>query len=505
MRPAILVVDEEPVARDAAEKRLSERFCDRYDVLMMSSSADALETIKQRGDVAMVAARERMAQMDGPALLRRVAELAPDACRVLISEGATRAPGDLLHAFVPVTRGVYDEALLDAIRTLVDHEQRGGTAIRVIGHRWSPDAHQLRDFFARSRMPIQWLDVELSDDARRIANEGGPLPLVVFPDGTRLAAPTLADVAEKLGMQTDPESAFYDLVIVGGGPAGLSAAVYAASEGIETLLLEREVPGGQAGTSAMIENYLGFPGGLSGAELARRALEQARKFGAEILAPQTATALHVKGTARWITLANGTDIGCRAIVIASGLQWRRLPVPGADRLTGRGVYYGAASAEARACRGEEVWLVGGANSAGQAAMHFAQYASVVHLLVRSGSMSQGMSQYLVEQIANTPSIKLHYFTSVSEVHGDEQLEALTLTDSQTGETKRVAARSLYNFIGATPITEWLGDVVQRDDRGYVLTGRATGSGSPFETSVPGIFAVGDVVSGSVKRVASAVG
>lgn len=393
--------------------------------------------------------------------------------------------------------------------------------VRVVGHRWSADGHRLREFLARNLVPYRWLDVESSDEAVRLLAaaepEGGDghgaLPAVVLSDGTVLRTPSNLEVAQRIGLRTTAGARFFDVLIVGGGPAGLAAAVYAASEGLTTALVEREAPGGQAGQSSLIENYLGFPQGLSGSDLARRALTQARRFGAEILTPQEVTALEVKGPLRVLHLADGSALSCEALVLGTGVSYRRLDVPGAERLTGAGVYYGAAMSEAPGCAGQEVFVVGGANSAGQAAMFFSRFARHVTMVVRAGSLAKGMSQYLVDQIEATPNIEVRLRTVVDAVHGQHSLEEVTLRHLDTGEAHRRPAGGVFVFIGAEPRTDWLEGVVARDARGFLLTGpdvpasRWPDERDPYllETCVPGVFAVGDVRATSVKRVASAVG
>ena len=394
--------------------------------------------------------------------------------------------------------------------------------IRVIGNRWSPHSHQVKDFLARNQVPYQWLDIELSEEAQQLVTYANcdklSLPLVLLPDGSNLLKPTNIQIAEKIGLRTQADKPFYDLIIVGGGPAGLAAAVYGASEGLSTVMIEREAPGGQAGTSSRIENYLGFPVGLSGADLARRAVDQARRFGVEILTPQEVAGIRVEDPYRFIQLVSGPEISCHAIILALGVSWRRLNVPGLDRLTGAGVYYGAAQTEALSCRDEDVYIVGGANSAGQAAMYFSKYARQVTMLGRGDSLTKSMSQYLIEQIADTPNITVQAHSSVVEAKGETSLEAIAIQNVLTGEIQIVPANSLFIFIGAVPRTEWLDGVVARDERGFIITGpnlkhdghRPKGwtlDRDPFllETNVPGVFAVGDVRHGSVKRVASGVG
>jgi len=378
---------------------------------------------------------------------------------------------------------------------------------------------------ARNHVPYQWLDVELSasdPDTKRLLEVLGPeatsLPVVLFPDGTKLLESVPAEVAQKVGLRTRAQTDFYDLAIIGGGPAGLAAAVYGASEGLHTVMIEREAPGGQAGMSSRIENYLGFPTGLSGADLARRAVVQAQRFGVEILSPQEAVSARTEGSYRIIKLADGSEISCHALLVATGVQWRRLDAPGVDKLQGAGVYYGGGATEALSCKGEIIYVVGGANSAGQAAMNFARYAERVVLLVRGDGLSATMSQYLIDQIERTPNIQVWTRASVAEVHGQTRLEEISVLCSDTNKVERVPATSVFIFIGALPRTDWLAGLVERDDRGFILTGpdvirdgqRPRGwalDRDPFllETNVPGIFAVGDVRHGSVKRVASGVG
>jgi thioredoxin reductase (NADPH) len=371
-------------------------------------------------------------------------------------------------------------------------------------------------------VPYRWLDVEGSEEAREIlrnADSGAlKLPLVVYEDGSYAESPQNREIADKIGLQTRAEQQFYDLLIVGGGPSGLAAAVYGASEGLKTVLIEREAPGGQAGTSSRIENYLGFPAGLSGGDLARRAVDQAKRFEVEILTPQEVSAVRVEDPYRIVTLGDGTEISCFALIITTGVSYRKLDAPGVERLTGRGIYYGAAQTEALSCKGEDVYIVGGANSAGQAAMYFSNQASNVFILYRGDDLGKSMSDYLVRQIEDREDIQVLLDTNVVSVEGEDHLEKITVKNAATGETETVAAHSLFIFIGAAPKTEWLDGVVERDERGFILSGpdlmqegkRPKGwrlDRDPFllETSVPGIFVAGDVRHGSIKRCASAVG
>jgi thioredoxin reductase (NADPH) len=395
----------------------------------------------------------------------------------------------------------------------------GYTGVRVVGDRWSSRCHRVRDFLARNQVPYHFLDVESSDEAQALVAGTDPsgLPLVIFPDGARCTAPEPSDIAEHIGLTATAREHFYDLAIVGAGPAGLASAVYGGSEGLRTVLLEREAAGGQAGTSSRIENYLGFPSGVSGADLARRAVTQARRFGVEILTPQEVTALNIDGPYKHLELSDGSEIWCHLLMLAMGVSWNRLPASGADRLTGSGIYYGAAATEALHARDQTVCMVGGGNSAGQAAIYFKDFAKKVMLIVRGDSLGAKMSHYLVRRIESTDNIEVRLNTEIRACQGDEHLEGLELWNRHTDEVEAVSTRYLFVFLGATPRTEWLNGVVACDERGFVLTGSDLDPGThlrewpleraPFllETSVPGVFACGDARAGSVKRVASAVG
>lgn len=538
-KPAIITVDDDPEVLRAIERDLRRQYGERYRVLRADSGGTgltALEGLKKRGSpVAMLLADQRMPQMTGVEFLGQSMALYPDAKRVLLTayadtEAAIQAINEakiqhyLLKPWDPP-----EERLYPALDDLLDDWQASFRppfeGVRVLGHRWSPETYDLRDFLARNQVPYQWLDVEAPQQASEVRRlipaaeaAASRLPLVLFADGSSIGEPTTAQLAEKLGLRVRPEMAFYDLVIVGGGPAGLAAAVYGASEGLRTVMIEKQAPGGQAGMSSRIENYLGFPAGLSGGDLARRAVAQARRFGVEILAPQSATGVRVEGPSRMVKLADGSELGCKVLLIATGVSYRKLNVPGADRLQGSGLYYGSAMTEAMACRGEDVYIVGGANSAGQAAMYFSKYARRVIMLVRGTSLSATMSNYLIEQIKQTANIHVETRAQVAELHGDGRLEAISILCGDTGQAEKVEANSLFVFIGAEPRTEWLSGVVERDERGFIFTGhdlmrdgkRPRGwplDRDPFlpETSVPGIFAAGDVRHGSVKRVASGVG
>ena len=538
-KPVLLTVDDDAEVLRAVERDLRHRYADRYRVLRADSGSTALEALrglKKRNDaVSLFLVDQRMPQMTGVEFIGQAMELYPDAKRVLLTayadtDAAIRAINDAqIHHYLLKPWDPPEEHLYPALDDLLEDWRASFRppfeGLRVLGHRWSPDSYVVRDFLARNQVPYRWLDVETAErdaEVKRLAEivlaEAPHLPVVLFPDGSSLANPSVIELAEKLGLRVRAEMAFYDLVIVGGGPAGLAAAVYGASEGLRTVMIEREAPGGQAGMSSRIENYLGFPSGLSGADLARRAVAQARRFGVEILTPQQAVGVRVEGPSRIVKLADGSELGSKALLLATGVSYRKLDVPGADRLQGCGVYYGSAMTEAMSCRDEEVYIVGGANSAGQAAMYFSKYARRVVMLVRGDSLAASMSQYLIEQIKRTPNIHVETGTRVAEVHGEGRLEAISIHCAESGQTDKVPAASLFVFIGAEPLTDWLGDVVERDRRGFILTGsdlmhdgkRPQGwtlERDPYlpETNVPGIFAVGDVRHGSVKRVASGVG
>lgn len=535
-KPVILTVDDDPDVLQAVSRDLRHQYGDRFRVVRADSgqtALNALQQLKLRNEfVALFLVDQRMPLMSGVEFLEQALELYPDAKRALLTAYAdtdaairaintTRIDYYLLKPWDPPEERLYP-VLDDLLDDWFASFRPPFEGIRVIGNRWSPFSHQVKDFLARNHIPYQWLDIELESEAAQLleyAEVDGrqQLPLVLFPDGSRLVQPSNLAIAEKIGLRTQAERPFYDLAIIGGGPAGLAAAVYGASEGLSTVMIEREAPGGQAGSSSRIENYLGFPVGLSGVDLARRAVTQARRFGVEILTPQEVTGIRITDPYRILTLTDGSEISCHALLVATGVSYRKLDVPGMDKLCGAGVYYGAAMTEAIACQGETVYIVGGANSAGQAAMHFSKYAHEVVMLVRS-PLSKSMSQYLIDQIEATNNIRVCTGCVVEEVKGDTNLNALVIKNISTGEIETVNATSLFIFIGAMPQTDWLNGIVDRDEKGFILTGPdlirdgKSPKGwnldrSPFllETSIPGIFAAGDVRYNSVKRVASGVG
>jgi thioredoxin reductase (NADPH) len=531
-RATILVTDDDPLVAEAIARDLRERFGADHRIVRTTSGSEALDVLARLAlrdqPVALLVTDQRMPQMTGVEMLTRAREHAPDAKMLLLTayadtDAAITAINDigldyyLLKPWDPPEERLYPvvDDLLEAWRR--DHPEREA-AIRLVGHRWSDRTHELKTFLARNHVPYQWVDVEV-EEGERLAGvaETGPehLPLVLLPDADALRSPTTLEVAEALGLRTRAEQPLYDLCIVGAGPAGLAAAVYAASEGLRTVVVEREAPGGQAGQSAAIENYLGFPRGVSGSDLAQRAIAQVGRFGAEMLVAREVVGLAVRGPVRAVLLAGGGEIEARAVVVASGVSYRRLPAPGVDDLAGRGVYYGASASDAAQVAGEEVYVVGAANSAGQAALNFSRHAKRVVMLVRAPSLTATMSRYLVERIEATENVEVRYDTQVVSASGRDHLECLTLrTDGAEPET--VTTGWLFVFIGAAPRTGWLGDDIVRNEHDFVITGqellrhparRWPLERPPFglESSVPGVFVAGDVRQDSMKRVASAVG
>ncbi len=535
-KPVIWTVDDDPDVLRAVERDLRRQYGDRYKVISANSGASALEAVKQlklRNEaVALFLVDQRMPRMSGVEFLEKAIEFYPDAKRALLTayadmDAAIRAINSVqIDHYLMKPWDPPEERLFGVVDDLLDDWQASYhpvfEGVRVLGHRWSPQSNEIRDFLGRNFVPHQWLNVETDETAKQLLATTGAgissLPIVVFPDGTFLGNPPIADIARKLGLKTKAEFPFYDLVVVGAGPAGLAAAVYGAADGLHTLLIEREAPGGQAGRSSRIENYLGFPTGLSGSDLARRAVAQARRFGVEILTPQEVKGVRIEGPARVLTLADGAEIGCRALLIASGIAFRKLEVPGLEKLNGAGVYYYAPMSEAFSHRDGNIYIVGGANSAGQAAMYFSKFAHQVTMLVRGNSLSDSMSQYLENQITATKNIAVRFDASVVGVEGVDRCENLTIQNKKTGAQETVSASALLIYAGAIPRTDWLAGVVERDAQGYLISGQHlmregkrpagwTADRDPFylETSVPGIFVAGDVRHRSAKGVTSGVG
>ena len=535
-KPVLLTVDDDPEVLNAVERDLRHHFRTDYRVVKASSGAQGLEAVrqlKQRGaQVALFLVDERMPQMTGTEFLVEAIKIYPDARRVLLT-----AYADTETAIAAINRIGLDHYLLkpweppserlfpvleDLLSDWFARARPAYDGIRVAGNVLSPSSFAVKDFLASNLVPYQWLDLENDATVRELLSgaSGGVTrdPIVLFPDGTMLVQPTPRELAEKVGMQTRAKQPFYDLIVVGAGPAGLAAAVYGASEGLRTILVERSAPGGQAGSSSKIENYLGFPGGIRGDDLARRAADQAKRFHAEIITPQEAVQIKREDPYRKVILSDGSELTGYAVLIAPGMEVRRLEVPGIEPLLGAGVFYGAALTEAATYRGQDVLIVGGANSAGQGAMFFSRHARKVTVLVRGPNIAAAMSRYLVDRLAETPNVDVLVNTSVVGVRGNGRLETVTVRDGGTGTQRELPAAGMFIFIGAAPRTALVADVVLRDPQGFVLTGRdlmAAGNRPagwtpardpfPFETSVPGIFCAGDARYGSGKRCAAAVG
>jgi thioredoxin reductase (NADPH) len=533
-RPVLLTVDDDPAVSRAVARDLRRRYGEEYQVVRASSGPEALDALRELklrgGRVAAVLADYRMPQMSGVEFLEQAMDLFPRARRALLT---AYSDTDAAIAAINVVDVDYyllkpweppDEKLYPVVDALIEAWRAAGepevTEVKVVGHRWSAPSYEMRDFLARNQVPYRWYAAD-EPEGRRLLDAAGvdetAVPLVITTDGTPLPAPGTAQVAAAVGLATAPAAEFYDLAIIGGGPAGLGAAVYGASEGLRTVLVERLAVGGQAGQSSRIENYLGFPDGVSGDQLTDRARRQATKFGAELLAARDVTGLEVRGSARVVRFADGSEVAAHTVLLATGVAYRPLEAPGVADLTGRGVYYGSAATEAPSCAGEDVYIVGGANSAGQAAVFFARHAAQVTLLVRGDSLARSMSHYLIEQLAGIPNVTTRTGTVVTAAHGGDHLEAISVRDAD-GLCETLKAGHLFVFIGAQPPTGWLAPKVRRDAQGFVCTGadllvegqRPPGWQLPrdpfhLETSVPGVFAAGDVRAGSVKRVASAVG
>jgi thioredoxin reductase (NADPH) len=534
--PVILIVDDEIQVLNAVERDLRQRYAREYRIVKASSGKEALETVqklKQRNDqIALFLVDQRMPEMGGTDFLLKAKDIYPGTKKALLTayadtQAAISAINEVgldyyfMKPWSPPEINLYP-ALDDLLGDWLANAEIPFEGIRVAGTLWSASSHYIKDFLARCQIPYQWLDIETNAEARAMVEavnqDKHSLPVVFFTDGTVLINPDITSLAEKVGLSTKAKQPFYDLIIIGAGPAGLASAVYGASEGLHTLLIDKETTGGQAGTSSLIENYLGFPNGLSGADLARRATAQATRLGAEILTAQEVVNIRIDGPYRYVKLANGTELSCKALIIATGASWRTLDLRGIDTLTGAGVYYGAALSEAANYKGKHIFVVGGANSAGQAAMFFSRFASKVTILVRGDSLEKGMSQYLVDQINESEIIEVKLQTSIVEVAGNERLESITIKNNETGDIENIPTAALFIFIGAQPHSNLTEKIVQRNTAGFILTGselvnhdntslRWPLKRDPFllETSVPGIFAVGDVRQSDVKRVASAVG
>jgi thioredoxin reductase (NADPH) len=534
-RTAIVTVDDDPSVSRAVARDLRRRYGEQHRIIRAESADQALEALREmklRGDlVAVILADYRMPQMNGIEFLEAAMDIYPGARRALLTayadtEAAIEAINVvdldyyLLKPWDPPDEKLYPvvDALLE---TWLTSDHRPVPETKVVGHRWSARSSEVREFLARNQVPYRWFASD-SPEGKRLLEAAGAdgltLPVVITAGGEAMVAPSDPELAARVGLATTPSAAFYDLIVIGGGPAGLGAALYGASEGLRTVLVERTATGGQAGQSSRIENYLGFPNGVSGAQLTDRARRQATKFGAEVLTTREVVGLDINGSARTVRFSDGTSLDAHTVILATGVAYRQLAAPGVAELTGRGVFYGSALTEATSCTDHDIFIVGGANSAGQAAVYLAKSARSVTILVRGPSLEKSMSHYLIQQVESIPAISVRTHTEVAAAHGTDHLERLTLLDRDTGATETVDAQWLFVFIGAAPLTEWLDGVVERDERGFVLTGPdlmvdgKTPPGWPLdrppyhlETSVPGVFVAGDVRAESAKRVASAVG
>jgi thioredoxin reductase (NADPH) len=532
-RPILLAIDDDLSVLEAVVQDLRRQYGNTYRVMRAAGGQAALDTLaqlKSRDEpVALIISDQRMPGITGVELLERARDIYPDARRVLLTayadtEAAIRAINTArIHYYLNKPWDPPEEKLYPVLNDLLEDWQAGYRPVfeglRVIGSRWSLADFRVRNFLSRNHVPYRWLDVAASPEATKLLGDRNldpaKLPVLIFADNTVLVDPDLEVLASRVGLSVQAAQEFYDLIVIGAGPAGLAAGVYGASEGLRTLVIEPLAPGGQAGSSSRIENYLGFPSGITGADLGRRAHAQAFRFGAEFIT-QRATGMRIDGQYRFVQLADGREISSHCVLLAPGVQYRKLDIPGADRLTGCGIYYGAALIEARACEGEEIYMVGGANSAGQAALYFAKYATKVTMLVRGDGLSATMSKYLIDEISRTSNIVVEAQTQVLEAFGNERLESLRLR-GPAGESQ-VPASSVFVFIGAVPVTAWLPPCILRDDKGFILSGsdlrkdgklpelwHETREPLLLETSVPGVFVAGDVRYGSIKRVASAVG
>jgi thioredoxin reductase (NADPH) len=533
--PILLTVDDDPSVSRAVARDLRRKYGEQYRVMRADSGSDALEALREvklrGGTVAAILADYRMPQMDGIQFLEQAMDLFPHARRALLTayadtEAAIQAINVvdvdhyLLKPWDPPEEKLYPvvDALVETWKAVGEQEV---AETKIVGHRWSARSYEVREFLARNSVPYRWYSADEPEGARLLEAAGATpddVPVVITPDGEPLRSPSNEEIATATGLSTQPAKEFYDLIVIGGGPAGLGAAVYGASEGLRTVIVERDATGGQAGQSSRIENYLGFPDGVSGTQLTDRARRQAQRFGAEVLTARDVVGLEARGSSRVVRFGDGSEIAAHSVVLATGVSYRALPAGGAQDLTGRGIYYGAASTEAPNCSGQDAYVVGAANSAGQAAVYLARFAKSVTILVRGDSLERSMSHYLIKQLEGIENVNVRLRTTVSETHGDEHLERLTICDDRTGFSEAVATNHLFVFIGAAPRTEWLDGTVARDPNGFVLTGpdllvdgqRPRGwrlDRDPFylESSIPGVFVAGDVRSQSVKRVASAVG
>lgn len=534
--PIIFSIDDDAQVLRAITRDLKTKYRDQYRVLSTSSVKEALESLldlQNKGEeVAIFISDQRMPEMQGVDFLQKAKKIFPDAKRVLLTaysdtDAAIKAINDVqLDYYLMKPWDPPEEKLYPAIDDLLNdwqaHYRPDFKGIKVLGYQFSPKSHQIKDFLYGNLIPYNWMDIESSEQGKQICGtnnfETADFPVVIFEDGSLAKNPSVLDIATKIGLNAAVKQQIYDVIIIGAGPAGLAASVYGASEGLSTLLIERRAPGGQAGTSSRIENYLGFPSGLSGADLARRAVTQATRFGTEILSPQSVKEIKIKDKYKTIVLEDGTEINAKAVVITTGVDYRKLEINGIEEFTGKGVYYGAANTEATSCGNKEVYVLGGGNSAGQAAMHLSKFAKHVYILVRKNDLTSSMSSYLIDQLTATENVQVLGCTEIVEACGDKHLQGLKLIDLNTNEQRAVSADALFIFIGAKPYTDWVGLEIIKNSKGFIETGRDMNGYSQFkqvwkadrdpyllETSSPGIFAAGDVRAGAMNRVTSAVG
>ncbi|MDQ6476829.1 FAD-dependent oxidoreductase [Dyadobacter sp. LHD-138] len=534
--PIIFSIDDDAQVLRAITRDLKTKYRDQYRVLSTSSVKEALESLldlQNKGEeVAIFISDQRMPEMQGVDFLQKAKKIFPDAKRVLLTaysdtDAAIKAINDVqLDYYLMKPWDPPEEKLYPAIDDLLNdwqaHYRPDFKGIKVLGYQFSPKSHQIKDFLYGNLIPYNWMDIESSEQGKQICGtnnfETADFPVVIFEDGSLAKNPSVLDIATKIGLNAAVKQQIYDVIIIGAGPAGLAASVYGASEGLSTLLIERRAPGGQAGTSSRIENYLGFPSGLSGADLARRAVTQATRFGTEILSPQSVKEIKIKDKYKTIVLENGTEINAKAVVITTGVDYRKLEINGIEEFTGKGVYYGAANTEATSCGNKEVYVLGGGNSAGQAAMHLSKFAKQVYILVRKNDLTSSMSSYLIDQLTATENVQVLGCTEIVEACGEKHLQGLKLIDLNTKEQRAVSADALFIFIGAKPYTDWVGLEIIKNSKGFIETGRDMNGYSQFkqvwkadrdpyllETSSPGIFAAGDVRAGAMNRVTSAVG
>lgn len=534
--PFIIIVDDDEQVLRAIQRDIRNKYHNEYRISATNSAIEAIELIKElklkNETVAMFISDQRMPEMEGIVFLEKTKEIFPEAKLVLLTaysdtDVAIRAINNLkLDYYLLKPWNPPDEKLYPVVDDLLDDWQAqykpDHEGIRIIGFQWAPKSHRLKEFLSGNLIPYLWMDVESNDEAKKYLDSANVnldgLPLVILKDGTCLSDPALPDLAQHIGLKQTASETMYDVLIIGGGPAGLAASVYGSCEGLKTILIEKSNPGGQASSSARIENYLGFPKGLSGADLTRRAIAQTLRFGTEILTPKTVKSIRMKDGYKITEMTDGSEVHSKTVIIATGVEYTKLDIPGLDKFTGAGVYYGSASIEAHACKDEIVYIVGGGNSACQAAMHICKFAKEVNIVIRRESITKTAANYLIENISKTPNIKVHTNTEVMSVDGDNVLETVTLKDSKTGEQNTLLAKALFIYIGAKPGTSWLNNIVLKDEKGFIKTGDDLTKDKSFnniwklerkpllpETSVPGIFASGDVRSTALTGISSAVG